>query len=267
MFAVGPTTSVATDQQQHFAVASDQSAVGTATASAPGASAAGTTASSGPGSTAAAVTGATSPPTNGTAAATTAATNVSTPSSLTGFLAPGGQLPVHKDGGAAAVPAASLAVTGKPSIVKVTLTPPVQQQPGQQQLQQPQPQHPQPQHQLQQRHNQHHHHHQQQQHQLPADEQPVNPKLTHPKLSAASAGPSIHRQAYQLPPVRSTDSFQSTPFRTSSATDWYYANYNRTNVEPFVSKTSASGAVAVVSRATAVLAAVTLLVALPEFRF
>lgn len=132
------------------------------------------------------------------ATSTVATTNVSTPSSLTGFLAPGGQLPVHKDGGAPVV-------TGKPSIVKVTLTPPTT---GQQQ------QHRQPDEQQ-----------QQQQHAPPNHRYPKSPSANN------------HQQAYQLPTTRSTDAFQSTPFRTSSANDWYYANYNRTNVEPFVSKT------------------------------
>lgn len=133
-----------------------------------------------------------------TAAAPTASApvNVSTPSSLFGFLAPGGQLPVHKDGGGAG----ATVVTGKPSIVKVTLSPPGQPQ------------------------------QQSQQQQRQAEE------TAHGGKYAAKN----HQQAYQLPPTRSTDAFQSTPFRTGSAGDWYYANYNRTNVEPFVSKTSVS---------------------------
>jgi len=71
--------------------------------------------------------------TSATATAATAGTNVSTPSSLFGFLAPGGQLPVHKDG--SGVGPTGTVVTGKPSIVKVTLSPPgqPQQQPQQQQ--------------------------------------------------------------------------------------------------------------------------------------
>lgn len=127
------------------------------------------------------------------ASTVSAPANVSTPSSLSGFLAPGGQLPVHKDGAGATV------VTGKPSIVKVTLSPPGQPQ------------------------------QQSQQQQRQAEE------MAHGKYAGKN-----HQQAYQLPPTRSTDAFQSTPFRTGSAGDWYYANYNRTNVEPFVSKTSVS---------------------------
>jgi len=154
---------------------------------------------------------------------------VSTPSSLTGFLAPGGQLPVHKDGTSAQAPAhkdattgqvlashkdgGGVVVTGKPSIVKVTLSPPGQQGPPQSQQQQ----------QLQ----------QQLQHQ--------RPHAAAEDSKYVKSGSNNHQQAYQLPsPTRSTDTFQSTPFKTSSASDWYYVNYNKTNVEPFVSKTSST---------------------------
>lgn len=220
---MGPaTTSSATQQQRQFA-----------TVTHPATTAASTTA---PGKT----------------AAVSEAVNVSTPSSLTGFLAPGGQLPVHKDGtdgpvsvhkdGASGqipvqkdgtsgqipmqkdgtggqVPPShkdggGVVVTGKPSIVKVTLSPPGQQgQPQQQQqLQQLQQQ---PQHQ--------------------------RPQAALEDAKYSKSGANNHQQAYQLPPpTRSTDSFQSTPFKTSSASDWYYANYNKTNVEPFVSKTSST---------------------------
>lgn len=139
------------------------------------------------------------------------ATNVSTPSSLTGFLAPGGQLPVHKDGGSQVVGGGSssggVVVTGKPSIVKVTLSPPGHQ------------------------------------HQRPVDEQAHTAGGNSAKFPLKSnvVTNNNHQQAYQLPTTRSSaDAFQSTPFKTSSVNDWYYANYNRTNVEPFVSKTSAA---------------------------
>lgn len=216
VFAVGPTTTnSATQQQRQFATFTQ------------------------PATTAASIT------VSSTTAAVSEAVNVSTPSSLTGFLAPGGQLPVHKDGTGDPVSVhkdeaggqvsvqkdgtggqvssshkdgGGVVVTGKPSIVKVTLSPPGQQvqsqQQQQQQLQQPQ---------------------QQPQHQRPlaAAEDAKYPK----------SGANNHQQAYQLPPpTRSTDAFQSTPFKTSSASDWYYANYNKTNVEPFVSKTSSTAA-------------------------
>lgn len=221
VFAVGPTTtSSPTQQQRQFATFTQPTTTAASTA------------------------------VPGTTAAVSEAVNVSTPSSLTGFLAPGGQLPVHKDGTgdpvsvhkdeaggqvsvqkdgtggqvpvqrdgtSGQVPSShkdggGVVVTGKPSIVKVTLSPPGQQVQSQQQLQQPQ---------------------QQPQHQRPlaAAEDTKYPK----------SGPNNHQQAYQLPPpTRSTDAFQSTPFKTSSASDWYYANYNKTNVEPFVSKTSST---------------------------
>lgn len=149
-------------------------------------------------------------------------TNVSTPSSLTGFLAPGGQLPVHKDGvgdsgsggsngsgsgGSNGIGGGGVAVTGKPSIVKVTLAPPGHQP----------------------------------QHQRPSEDELLHSPHAATKYSKNSA--NNHQQAYQFP-TRSTDSFQSTPFKTSSSNDWYYANYNKTNVEPFVSKTSAAVAAA-----------------------
>lgn len=200
MFAVGPaTTSSTTQQQRQFAAVTH-----------PDSAAASTFA---PGST----------------AATPEAVNVSTPSSLTGFLAPGGQLPVfkdetggqapsaYKDGTSGQVPSShkdgsgGVVVTGKPSIVKVTLSPPTGQQ-TQQQQQQPQQQ---PQHQ--------------------------RPQSAVEDAKYSKSGFNNHQQAYQLPsPTRSTDAFQSTPFKTSSASDWYYANYNKTNVEPFVSKTSSA---------------------------
>lgn len=161
---------------------------------------------------------------------TTAVTNVSTPSSLSGFLAPGGQLPVHKEGG--------IVVTGKPSIVKVTLSPPSQQQ--QQQVQQQQ---------------------QIQQHQKSVEEQAqASMHLKYPKST------NNHQQAYQLPPTRSTDTFQSTPFKTSSASDWYYTNYNKTNVEPFVSKTSVSQANRFIACPTAAIVLLVAMIAVPEFR-
>lgn len=209
MFAVGSTTASSTTQQQRQSAAVTQSA----TAAAPSTMA--------PGST----------------STTPEAVNVSTPSSLTGFLAPGGQLPVFKDGTGGQIPSAnkdgisgqvqssqkdggggggggSVVVTGKPSIVKVTLSPPGQQ--SQQQQQQPQQQ---PQHQ--------------------------RPLAVAEDVKYSKSGANNHQQAYQLPPpTRSTDAFQSTPFKTSSASDWYYANYNKTNVEPFVSKTSSAASLA-----------------------
>ncbi|XP_050425675.1 protein artichoke [Adelges cooleyi] len=132
-----------------------------------------------------------------TIASSNVVSSVSTPSSLSGFLAPGGQLP-DKMGAVG-----NVVVTGKPSIVKVTLSPTTPGLP-------------------------------QQQHTKPPDEMPHG---TH--LQRYPKSPHNH-QAYQLPPTRSTDAFQSTPFRTSSASDWYYANYNKTNVEPYVSKTLVS---------------------------
>ncbi|XP_025197984.1 protein artichoke-like isoform X1 [Melanaphis sacchari] len=215
---VGPTTrSSTTEQQRQFAVVT-QTATTAASTMAPGST-----------------------------TTFTEAVNVSTPSSLTGFLAPGGQLPVfndgtggqmpsvHKDGTNGQLPSShkdvgSVVVTGKPSIVKVTLSPPGQQS------QQQQPQQPQ----------------QQPQHQRP------QAAVEDAKYSK-SAG-SNHQQAYQLPlPTRSADTFQSTPFKTSSASDWYYANYNKTNVEPFVSKTSSAasrtGHPPTISATTAIAAA------------
>lgn len=201
MFAGGPTTTSSATQKQRQSTAVTQPATAAESTTAPG-----------------------------TATSASEAVNVSTPSSLTGFLAPGGQLPVHKDGTngqaplhkdatAGQVPAShkdggGVVVTGKPSIVKVTLSPPGQQGPPQLQQQQ----------QLQ----------QQSQHQRPLQATPEDAK--YPK-----SGANNHQQAYQLPsPTRSTDAFQSTPFKTSSASDWYYVNYNKTNVEPFVSKTSST---------------------------
>ncbi|KAL5237361.1 hypothetical protein ACI65C_004771 [Semiaphis heraclei] len=176
----------------------------------------------------------------GTATVASEAVNVSTPSSLTGFLAPGGQLPVHEDGTsgqslvhndgtngqtplhkdetASQVPAShkdggGVVVTGRPSIVKVTLSPPGQQGPPQLQQQQ----------------------------QLQQQFQHQRPQATAADVKYPKSGANNHQQAYQLPsPTRSTDAFQSTPFKTSSASDWYYVNYNKTNVEPFVSKTSST---------------------------
>lgn len=142
---------------------------------------------------------------------------MSTPSSLTGFLAPGGQLPVHKDGSGGGIGVGvgsgggGAVVTGKPSIVKVTLAPPGQQP----------------------------------QHQRPNEDELMHPPHAATKYSKSTV--NNHQQAYQLP-TRSTDSFQSTPFKTSSANDWYYANYNKTNVEPFVSKNSAAAVAAAGSR-------------------
>lgn len=164
---------------------------------------------------------------------TTITMNVSTPSSLTGFLAPGGQLPVHKDGGPQVAGGGNIGgtvvATGKPSIVKVTLSPLS-------------------------------HQHQQHQHQRPVDDQVHTPGVNSAKFPLKSnvvTNHNNHQANQQLPTTRSSaDAFQSTPFKTSSANDWYYANYNRTNVEPFVSKTSA--AVSGVRRhtATATLVAV-----------
>ncbi|XP_050530399.1 protein artichoke [Daktulosphaira vitifoliae] len=129
----------------------------------------------------------------------------STPTSLTGFLAPGGQLPDKLSG---------MVVTGKPSIVKVTLSPTTQN------------------------HHQQHYQTQQQQQSLITKQ----PDLT-------SQNQNLHRfpkspnnqEAYQSLPTRSSDVFRSTPFRTSLANDWYYANYNKSNVEPYVSRNMDSG--------------------------
>lgn len=215
MFAAEPTAASAAtqqQQQQQFAVVTQQSTAAEATSS----------------PTAAAT------PTAATALATAVATaNVSTPSSLSGFLAPGGQLPVHKDSGGGG---GGVVVTGKPSIVKVTLTPPVQQQ--------------------------HQHQHQQHPAQRPADDR----EQSHANVKYSRIGANNHQQAYQLPTTRSTDSFQSTPFRTSSANDWYYANYNRTNVEPFVSKTAAASGAGSALHAVAAIVVAAALVAAPTHR-
>jgi len=230
VFAGGSTTTSSATQQQRQFIAVTQSATAAASTTSPG-----------------------------TAAAASEAVNVSTPSSLTGFLAPGGQLPVQKDGTNSQAPVhkdaiasqgpashkdnGGVVVTGKPSIVKVTLSPPGQQSPPQlQQQQQLQQLQQQPQHQK---------------------SQVVAEDTKYPK-----SGTNNHQQAYQLPsPTRSTDAFQSTPFKTSSASDWYYVNYNKTNVEPFVSKTSSTASRAgrppTVSATTVV--AVTALTAVSSF--
>lgn len=210
VFTVGPDTSAEFQQQQLFAVVTQSPSTTSTASAAAGAASTGTTTT---------IT-TTKPTTTTTTAATTAhtpvaASSVSTPSSLTGFLAPGGQLPTHKD------TIGSVVATGKPSIVKVTLSPPSQQ--GQPQVQQ------------QQRAAADEHLLQQTYDSINSNKYPIT------KIGALNDN---HRQAYQLT-NRSTDVFQSTPFKTSSASDWYYANYNKTNVEPFVGKNLVSANAAI----------------------